>query len=54
MFENRQCTALADYLLKLINDHSLLDTFDKEFYENFSPMSLQKTYKSIINYICQQ
>lgn len=52
-FENGQCVALADYLLKLINDHSLLDSFDKDFYENFSPMSLQKTYKSIINYICQ-
>ena len=52
-FENGHCVALADYLLKLINDHSLLDSFDKDFYENFSPMSLQKTYKSIINYICQ-
>lgn len=50
-FENNDIEGIANYLHMMISDFSVLLSFDKNYYQNFLPDSINNKYKQIFNYI---
>jgi glycosyltransferase involved in cell wall biosynthesis len=52
VFENGNVSSIANFLLKIINNHSILNYFDHKFYQRFSPDKLSSAYNKILTSIC--
>lgn len=52
-FENNDIEGIAGYLQTAISNFPLLLSFDKNYYQNFLPDSINNKYKQILNYIFQ-